>query len=87
MLVPGARVCFTGSVTSARHGKFTREDMQQLATDCGLVPVPSVTKTKTDLLVVAAIGTWSGKARKAHELGKPVITAEEFLDWATSQKP
>ncbi|MEE6288792.1 hypothetical protein V2J52_14150 [Georgenia sp. MJ173] len=45
---------------------MSREEMTGLATDCGLVPVPSVTKTKCDVLVVAEVGTQSAEARKAN---------------------
>jgi len=31
---------------------------------------------------VAEVGTQSGKARKAREYGKPVISAAEFYAWA-----
>ena len=40
-----------------------------------------MTKTRCDLLVVAEVGTQSGKARKAREYGKPVISADEFFAW------
>ena len=80
LLTPGARVCFTGTVMSAR-GMIDRTRMERMATAAGLVPVPSVTKTRTDLLVVAERGTQSGKARKAAEYGKPILDAESFLAW------
>ncbi|WP_062288375.1 AAA family ATPase [Demequina phytophila] len=81
VLTPGARVCFTGTVVSPGRGVVERERMMALAEDAGLVPVPSVTKTRTDVLVVAERGTQSGKARKALEWGKPVIAAEDFFAW------
>ncbi|WP_062461906.1 ATP-dependent DNA helicase [Demequina soli] len=81
VLGAGARVCFTGTVTPASGGVIEREAMMALAAGAGLVPVPSVTKTRTDVLVVAERGTQSGKARKAVEYGKPVIAAEDFLAW------
>jgi ATP-dependent DNA helicase PIF1 len=46
--------------------------------------VKTVTKTRCEVLVTAEVGTQSGKARKAHELGKPVISADEFLAWVKS---
>ena len=52
-----------------------------LARDAGLAPVANVTKTRCDLLVVAEVGTQSGKARRAREYGKPVISADEFFAW------
>ncbi|MDN4471906.1 AAA family ATPase [Demequina sp. SYSU T00b26] len=81
VLGPGARVCFTGTVVSATRGVVDRDLMMRWAADAGLVPVPSVTKTRTDVLVVAERGTQSGKARKAAQWGTPVIAAEDFLAW------
>ncbi len=83
-LVPGARVCFTGEVVSQTHGFFDCDDMRRLAEDRGLTISENMTKTKTDVLVVAQRGTQSGKAKKAALWGKPVLAAEEFLDWALS---
>ena len=82
VLVPGARVCFTGEVVSPVHGTFEREDMRELAVSRGLVISENMTKTKTDVLVVAERGSQSGKAKKAALWEKPVLSAEEFLDWA-----
>ncbi|KAM9863689.1 AAA family ATPase [Leucobacter sp. BZR 635] len=82
VLVPGARVCFTGEVVSPVHGTFERDDMRELAESRGLVISENMTKTKTDVLVVAERGSQSGKAKKAALWGKPVLAAEDFLDWA-----
>lgn len=82
VLVPGSRVCFTGEVISPAHGFVSRDRMEQLAEDRGLVPVPNVTKTRSDVLVVAELGTQSNKTKNAVKWGKPVIAAEEFLEWA-----
>lgn len=81
VLVPGARVCFTGEVVSAAHGFVSRDRMERLAADRGLVAVPNVTKTRSDVLVVAELGTQSNKTKNAVKWGKPVIAAEEFLEW------
>ncbi|QVQ50471.1 AAA family ATPase [Spiractinospora alimapuensis] len=81
VLVPGARVCFTGEVVSDRHGAHGRDAMERIARDKGLAISKNVTKTKTDVLVVAQRGTQSGKAKKAAQWGKPVIAADDFLDW------
>lgn len=85
VLVPGARVCFTGEVVSQRYGAFDRGEMQQLALDHGLAVSENMTKTKTDVLVVAQRGTQSGKAKKAAQWGKPVLPADAFLEWARGQ--
>ena len=46
----------------------------------GLVAAPTLTKTRTDVLVVAETGSQSSKAKNAARWGKPVIVAEEFLE-------
>lgn len=81
ILVPGARVCFTGEVVSATHGIVDRSEMERLAQQRGLVPVPNLTKTRTDVLVVAERGTQSNKSKNAARWDKPVLDAEEFLTW------
>ncbi|ATG50159.1 AAA family ATPase [Brachybacterium vulturis] len=81
MLVPGARVCFTGEVVSDVHGVMGRDRMERLAEDRGLRAVATVTKTRTDVLVVAELGTQSNKTKNAVKWGKPVIAAEDFLEW------
>ncbi|GAA1743491.1 AAA family ATPase [Aeromicrobium alkaliterrae] len=82
LFVAGARVCFTGTAMSPSGRVHGRDEMNALATSLGLTPVANVTKTRCDVLVVAEIGTQSGKARKAKDYGKPVVTAEEFFAWA-----
>lgn len=82
VLVAAARVCFTGEVTSPRYGNFSRDDMNRLAEDRGLIISTNMTKTKTDVLVVAERGSQSGKAKQAARWGKPVLAAEDFLEWA-----
>ena len=82
VLVPGARICFTGTAQDSAGRVVERWEMEQLAESAGLRPVNSVTKTRCEVLVIAEAGTQSGKARKASEYGKPVFTADEFLAWA-----
>ncbi len=81
VLVPGARICFTGTALDGTGRVVEREEMERLAASAGLAPVRSVTKTRCEVLVTAEAGTQSGKARKAHEYGKPVLTAQEFFSW------
>ena len=81
VLVAGARVCFSGTVHSPGHGWLEKEDLHAMAVARGLVAVPTLTKTRTDVLVVAEAGSQSGKAKNAAKWDKPVITAEEFLSW------
>ncbi|GAB2466159.1 AAA family ATPase [Xylanimonas ulmi] len=83
----GARVCFTGDATDLTGAPMARADLKAHAERMGLVPVDSVTKTRCDLLVVAELGTQSGKARKAAEYGKPVISVAEFLVAVPSEPP
>lgn len=84
VLVAGARVCFTGEARSPSGRMLDREEMDALAAACGLVPVKTVTKTKCEALVVAEVGTQSGKARKAVDYGKPVFSVEEFFAWSAA---
>ncbi|RAV17009.1 AAA family ATPase [Mycolicibacterium sp. GF69] len=80
-LVPGARICFTGTALDERGRIVERAEIERMAAEAGLKPVRSVTKTRCEVLVTAEAGTQSGKARKAQEYGKPVFTAEEFFAW------
>lgn len=80
-MVPGARICFTGTALDANGRVVERDEMERLAASAGLTPVRSVTKTRCEVLVTAEAGTQSGKARKAQEYGKAVFTAEEFFLW------
>ena len=84
VLVPGTRICFTGTAQDSAGRIVERWEMEQLAVSAGLKPVQSVSKTRCDVLVTAEAGTQSGKARKAQEYGKPVFTADEFLTWVAA---
>lgn len=81
VLQPGARVCFTGTAVDGRGRVVDRDEMERVAAVAGLTPVRSVTKTRCEVLVIAEAGTQSGKARKAQEYGKAVITVDEFFGW------
>jgi NAD-dependent DNA ligase len=85
VLVPGSRICFTGTAQDRAGRVVERWEMERLAESAGLTPVASVTKTLCEVLVVAEAGTQSGKARKAVEYGKRVFTADEFLAWVGSR--
>ncbi len=80
VVVPGARVCFTGDAVDERGRSISRTEMEQYARNMGLVPVANVTKTTCDFLVVAELGTQSGKARVAAKWRKPVVSVAQFLD-------
>lgn len=79
-LAEGNRVCFTGSATDGGV-PVDRADLEDLARERGLEPVKNVTKTKCDVLVAADSASQSGKAKKAREWGKPILSVEHFLDW------
>ncbi|WP_229789713.1 AAA family ATPase [Pilimelia terevasa] len=79
LFVPGARVCFTGTVIDRSGTKLSKDDLRKLAEACGLIWVESVTKKKCDVLVVAEAGTQSGKAKAAIKCGTPVVLAADFL--------
>ncbi|OBF25064.1 AAA family ATPase [Mycobacterium sp. ACS4331] len=81
VLVPGARICFTGTAMNDSGCVVDREEMERMAASAGLAPVRTVTKTRCEVLVTAEAGTQSGKARKALDYGKPVFTADEFFAW------
>jgi ATP-dependent DNA helicase PIF1 len=81
VLVPGARICFTGTAQDSAGRVIERWEMEELAESVGLKPVKTVSKTRCEVLVTAEAGSQSGKARKASEYGKPVFTADEFLAW------
>jgi len=81
VLCAGARVCFTGTARLPDGQAVERDVMKAEAASRGLVPVDSVSKTRCDVLVVAEVGTQSGKARKAKEFGKPVFSADEYFAW------
>lgn len=85
ILVPGARICFTGTAVDGQGRVVDRDEMERLAVLAGLAPVRSVTKTRCEVLVIAEAGTQSGKARKAQEYGKPVFTVDEFFCWIASR--
>jgi hypothetical protein len=81
VLVPGARICFTGTVIGADGREVPREDLEDMAVERGLQPVVNVTKTRCDVLVTAEDGSQSNKAKNAAKWGKPVFTAREFMGW------
>ncbi|MDT0118902.1 AAA family ATPase [Kocuria sp. PD6] len=81
VLVPGARICFTGTVIGPDGREVYREDLEDMAVERGLQPVANVTKTRCDVLVTAEDGSQSNKAKNAAKWGKPVFTAREFTAW------
>lgn len=74
----GQSVCFTGATTCRLDGEpISRTHGEHLATEAGLIVMPSVTK-RLDLLVVADPDSLSGKARKARAYGTRIIAERAF---------
>ncbi|MEU1420443.1 DEDDh family exonuclease [Kitasatospora sp. NPDC086009] len=71
-LVQGMRVAFTGDTAT------DREVLEDRAVEAGLHIASSVSRL-TSLLVTNEPGGWSGKARKAREVGTPVLGEDAFL--------
>lgn len=78
----GIRVCFTGSAKDSSGEDLLRGNLEALATSKGLIPVESVSKSGCDVLIAADKNSMSGKAKKAKGWGMPVLSVQEFLDWA-----
>lgn len=78
ILKPGARIAFTGSITL--DGKaWDRDVFAKFIEARGFVTSANVTKTRTDLLVLADINSESGKARNARKYGTPMVSLADFL--------
>ncbi|GJF30882.1 DNA polymerase III subunit epsilon [Kitasatospora sp. NE20-6] len=71
-LVQGMRVAITGDTATER------ELLEDRAVEAGLHIATSVSRL-TSLLVTNEPGSWSGKARKARDLGTPVVGEDAFL--------
>ena len=82
VLVPGANLCFTGNALDPVDGSpIDRSDLEALAAEHRLRSEDTLTKSRTDVLIVAEFGTQSGKARNARRWNKPIFSVEEFLAW------
>jgi len=71
-LVQGMRVAITGDTST------DREDLEDRATAAGLHIASSVSRL-TSLLVANDPDSWTGKARRARELGTPVVDEAAFV--------
>ncbi|MDE0230655.1 MAG: exonuclease domain-containing protein [bacterium] len=76
-LTPGMAVCFTGAAM-VDGDPIPRPTLENLARQVGLHPVKSVTK-RCGLVVAGDVRSRSGKARKARDLGLPMIDATHFI--------
>lgn len=81
VLVPGARVCFTGSATDCQGNVVSRTAIKALAEAHDLIAVDTVTKSRCDALVSAECGSQSRKAQAAAKWAKPMYTVDEFYAW------
>ena len=76
-LTPGMAVCFTGAAM-VDGDPIPRPTLENLARQVGIHPVKSVTK-RCDLVVAGDFRSRSGKARKARDLGLPIVDATHFI--------
>ncbi|MCC9308245.1 DEDDh family exonuclease [Kitasatospora sp. RB6PN24] len=79
-LIQGMRVAITGDTAT------DRELLEDRAIAAGLHIAGSVSRL-TSLLVTNEPGSWSGKARKAREVGTPVIGEDAFLQLLADVAP
>lgn len=80
-LEAGVRVCFTGSPPAGdEYAHLAKSRLREAAAAAGLEEVKSVTKKKCDLVVAFDPSSMSGKAKKAREFSKPVMSAANFLE-------
>ncbi|MFF7634525.1 DEDDh family exonuclease [Kitasatospora sp. NPDC008050] len=79
-LIQGMRVAITGDTAT------DREVLEDRAVAAGLHIASSVSRL-TSLLVTNEPGSWSGKARKARELGTPVLGEDAFLQLLSDVAP
>ena len=75
----GMRVCFTGSAIVTGE-PVPRSSLEETAALAGMQPVGTVTRKGCDLLVAADPSSRSGKTRKAHDYGIPVMAVTDFLN-------
>jgi len=75
----GLRVCFTGTAADQDGNHLERSMLESMAAATGLQPVNGVSRKSCDLLVAADVASSSGKAKKARDLGIPVMSVSEFI--------
>ena len=72
--ITGKTFCVTGKFNTMK-----RSEIEKIITDCGGKLTGSVSK-KTDYLLTNEVDSGSSKAKKAIELGTPIMSEEEFLE-------
>ena len=76
----GQRICFTGTAVDQDGNHLERSMLENMAAVAGLQPVNGVSRKSCDLLVAADAASSSGKAKKARDLGIPIMSVEDFLE-------
>ena len=78
--INGKIFCVTGA-----FAKYKRSQLEQIITDRGGKLTGSVSK-KTDYLLTNEADSGSSKAKKAAELGTPIMSEDEFIQKAGLQQ-
>ena len=86
LLVPGARVAFTGR-NELLGGPADDARLMQICEDRQLEYKTSVSKTKCDVLIADDPASMSRKAQNAREFGKPIISQSDFENWYDNSSP
>ena len=77
----GATACFVGVAVLGKR-RLSLQKLEMLATDMGLVVVPSVTEKGCQVLVAADVKSNSVQVSKAKHYNIPVVSIEDFLGFA-----
>ncbi|WP_315184516.1 AAA family ATPase [Corynebacterium durum] len=82
VLIAGTRVAFSGAIvidgTLIAHG----ESLQHFCAEVGLIYKNTISRTKSDVLVTANVGSETNKIRLAKKYGKHIISVDDFSKWA-----
>jgi energy-coupling factor transporter ATP-binding protein EcfA2 len=79
-LLPGMKVCLTGAPPAEdKYILFTKSELRKVLERHGFEELASFNK-KCQLVVAFNKESLSGKAKKAREIGIPVISSKEFLE-------
>ncbi len=84
---PGSAVCFTGTFVDQYGNPISKSRLGEMAMAAGLRVVNSVTRGNCDLLVAVDPHSNSGKARKARDYGKPIMSSNRFLEIVSDVQP
>ncbi len=81
----GTRVCFSGTVVNKAGSTVPRRKMEELAIAHRLIPDTDMTP-KCEVLIISEASWQSPKTHDAARWGKPIILAQDFLDWVGNQE-